>query len=281
MRTGAAISVAVHLAAVTALLVLAGVSPFDPTAAEAISVELVTPDEAPPVPKEPDPTYDFPTLSDKDQQKPPAEAAAPKEQAQPAPSAAPSQSPAAKSKPDQRQAALQQKATEQQKLTEQQKPIEQSQPAEQQQPQAQPEVPQAQPDVPTAQPDITSKFGMSFAMPDASGDFDAKATASANVSVKDAAALREHLKTCSTLPRSVSLSDDVRVVLRVSFTRDGRLANEPTTIEVKGAEKAPPLWRSAMDALKKCQPFDMLPADRYNEWRMLDLSFTPKDFKGG
>ena len=38
--------------------------------------------------------------------------------------------------------------------------------------------------------------------------------------------------------------------------------------------------RSAMDALEKCQPYAMLPADRYDQWRMLDLSFAPKDFRG-
>jgi hypothetical protein len=25
----------------------------------------------------------------------------------------------------------------------------------------------------------------------------------------------------------------------------------------------------------------MLPADRYGEWKVLDLSFTPQDFAGG
>ena len=273
MRTGAAISVVVHVAAMTALLVLAGVRPFDPTAAEAITVELVPPDEAPPAPKEPDPAYDFPTLSEKDQQKSPADAApqeqAPKEQAQPTPPPEPAQNTAAKSKPDSRQAALQQKAAEQQK------PAAPSQPAEQPQPQAQPEVP-------TATPDITSKFGMMFAMPNSNpSDFDAKATATANISVKDAAALREHLKSCSILPSSVTPADNVRVVLRVSLRPDGRLAKEPLLIEASASEKGPALMRSAMDAIAKCQPYAMLPPESYNEWRMLDLSFTPKDFKGG
>lgn len=255
MRTGTAISVFVHVAALIACLVLAGVRPFEPTTAEAITVDIVTPEEAPPLPKEPDRTYDFPTLTEKEQ------AAPEKAQEPPQPAPAPQQSAAAKSKQNAQQATLQQK--------EPPKPVEQ-----QQQPQPQ--------EVPTAQPDITARYGTMFAMPDPqAGDFDAKASASANISLKDAAALREHLKTCSILPRSVSLSDEVRVVLRVSLTRNGQLANEPTTIEVKGAEKAPPLWRAAMDALKKCQPYAMLPPDRYNEWRMLDLSFTPKDFKGG
>jgi hypothetical protein len=39
--------------------------------------------------------------------------------------------------------------------------------------------------------------------------------------------------------------------------------------------------RGAIDALEKCQPYAMLPADRYDQWRMLDLSFAPKDFRGG
>jgi hypothetical protein len=137
--------------------------------------------------------------------------------------------------------------------------------------------------VPTAAPDITSKFGMMFTLPDAgaAGDFDAKATAKANISREDAAALRAHLKTCSILPRSVSPSDNVSVVLRVAFRRDGMLAAEPLLIEASASEKGPALMKGAMDALEKCQPYAMLPPDRYDQWRMLDLSFAPKDFKGG
>lgn len=259
MRTGTAISVFAHVAAMIAFLVLAGVRPFEPTTAEAITVDIVTPEEAPPLPKEPDPTYDFPTLTEKEQVAP--------EKAQeqsPPPAPAPQPSIAAKSKQNAQQAALKQ----------QPKPVEQQQPAQAQ--------PQEQPEVPTAQPDITSQFGMTFAMPDPkSGDFDAKATASANIALKDAAALREHLKTCSVLPRSVSPADNVRVVLRVALQQDGRLAKEPLLIEASASAKGPALMQAAMSALEKCQPYAMLPADRYNEWRMLDLSFTPKDFKGG
>jgi hypothetical protein len=137
--------------------------------------------------------------------------------------------------------------------------------------------------VPTAAPDITSKFGMMFTLPDAgaTGDFDAKSTAAANIKVEDAAALRAHLKTCSVLPKSVTPSDNVRIVLRVALQRDGKLAAEPLLIEASASEKGPALMRSAMDALTKCQPYAMLPADRYDQWRMLDLSFSPKDFQGG
>lgn len=282
MRTGAAISVTAHVAVLTAWLLLAGVRPFEPTTAEAITIDIVTPEEAPPLPKEPD--YSFPTLDEKSQENSQAksqEQAAPKQQdaAQQQPAEA---SPAEVSKPtqDSRQAALQQRPAEQTKPAPQPQP--QTQPQQQVQPQT-PPLPQPQQEVPTAAPDITSKFGMMFTLPDAgaAGDFDAKATAKANISREDAAALREHLKTCSLLPRSVSPSDNVSVVLRVAFRRDGTLAAEPVLIEASASEKGPALMKGAMDALAKCQPYAMLPADRYDQWRMLDLSFSPKDFRGG
>ena len=34
----------------------------------------------------------------------------------------------------------------------------------------------------------------------------------------------------------------------------------------------------AVDALQACQPYTMLPPDRYGEWNVLDLTFTPQDF---
>lgn len=38
--------------------------------------------------------------------------------------------------------------------------------------------------------------------------------------------------------------------------------------------------QNAIAGLKQCQPYTMLPADRYGEWKVLDLNFTPKDFSG-
>jgi hypothetical protein len=48
------------------------------------------------------------------------------------------------------------------------------------------------------------------------------------------------------------------------------------TATLKGLD----LRQSAVDALQACQPYTMLPADRYGEWKVLDLSFTPQDFAG-
>ncbi len=91
---------------------------------------------------------------------------------------------------------------------------------------------------------------------------------------------RQHLKSCSKLPASVQSSDHVMVKLRVFLTQDGRLAAEPAIGGGSANVKAIELLQSAIAGLKQCQPYTMLPADRYGEWKVLDLDFTPKDFSG-
>ena len=92
------------------------------------------------------------------------------------------------------------------------------------------------------------------------------------------AEFRRHLKICSKLPASLASNDDVKVKLRVLMTPDGRLAGEPILIEASASMKGPLLMQGAMRALSACQPYAMLPVDRYGEWKVLDLSFTPRDF---
>jgi outer membrane biosynthesis protein TonB len=262
MRTGTVLSVIAHFGILAACLVLAGVKPFDPVTAEAVIVEIV-------------PANEVPSPSEPSQ---PAETAEPAEMAAPeaaAESAASTEASKQETPPDPGPDVQQQAAPQPQQSELQQSELQQTEPQQAE--------PPPQPEVPTAQPDITSRFGMMFTLPQngAVNDFDAKATAAANIKVEDAAALRAHLKTCATLPRSISPGDNVRIVLRVAFARDGRLAREPLLIEASASEKGPALMKSAVAALEQCQPYAMLPADRYNEWRMLDLSFTPKDFRNG
>jgi hypothetical protein len=91
-------------------------------------------------------------------------------------------------------------------------------------------------------------------------------------------ALRRHLRSCSKLPAALSPSDNVAVKLRVQLTPNGRLAAEPALIEGTASMKGVQLMQGAIAALSACQPYAMLPADRYGEWKVLDLSFTPHDF---
>jgi hypothetical protein len=70
-------------------------------------------------------------------------------------------------------------------------------------------------------------------------------------------------------------------VMRVAFRRDGTLASEPVLIEASASRDGPVVMQTAIRALKECQPYGFLPADKYREWKVLDLSFTPRDMAGG
>ncbi|MEA2870405.1 MAG: hypothetical protein QOH67_381 [Hyphomicrobiales bacterium] len=111
--------------------------------------------------------------------------------------------------------------------------------------------------------------------------FDSEATTTANLSAPDKAAFKAHLKTCWTLPGGMSPAQTTRVVLRIYLRRDGRLAAEPVLIEASASRDGPLLMQAAIRTLKDCQPYGFLPADKYGEWRVLDLSFSPREMAGG
>jgi type IV secretory pathway VirB10-like protein len=85
----------------------------------------------------------------------------------------------------------------------------------------------------------------------------------------------------STTAANLSPAQSTRVVLRIYLRRDGRLAGEPVLIEASASRDGPPLLQAAIRTLKDCQPYGFLPADKYREWRMLDLSFSPREMAGG
>jgi hypothetical protein len=137
-----------------------------------------------------------------------------------------------------------------------------------------------------ASPDLSIKYGVVLGLPldlpqDKHRDtYDAPAIENADLESSPIAEFRRHIKTCSTLPKEVGASDKVAIKLRVMMRPDGRLAADPQLIEGTASAKGASLMHSAISALQSCQPYAMLPADKYNEWKVLDLSFTPQDFGG-
>ncbi|MGJ5051357.1 hypothetical protein ACQR09_30130 [Bradyrhizobium oligotrophicum] len=149
----------------------------------------------------------------------------------------------------------------------------------------------APPPVPTyvpPEPDLTVKYGVMLGLPEPLSPLprpggpedgkDAGPTATTNLAANLEAALRQKVRSCARLPASLSLSDNVLIRLRFGMTPDGRLATEPEVIEVVAASKAIQLKESAVQALNACQPYAMLPPDRYDEWKVIEMSFTPQDF---
>ena len=111
--------------------------------------------------------------------------------------------------------------------------------------------------------------------------FDSEATTTANLSGDEKAAFRAHLKKCWRLPEGMSPAQTTRVVVRIFLKRDGGLAAEPLLIEASASRDGPLLLKAAIRTLKDCQPYAFLPADKYREWKVLDLSFSPHDMAGG
>ena len=129
---------------------------------------------------------------------------------------------------------------------------------------------------PVVQPDVMSQYGDPFL----SGGFTPEKEA-ADLKSDVVAAFRAHLKSCMKLPAGVSPTDDAHIVLRVALKRNGRLAATPALMAAKATPTGPLIMKAAIHALEACQPYSMLPAEKYKEWRELDLEFTPAGFGPG
>ncbi|HTB01001.1 MAG TPA: hypothetical protein VK804_11040 [Bradyrhizobium sp.] len=282
--SGMTASAVAHLSVLMLVLFFSEVHPFGSVTAEPIAVDIVTPAEAPPPAKqeEPKPTpkpklpdsFDFTTTPVTSNSPPPA---AQPPAAQPA-AAQPQKLP----QPKQKQAAL---STPQ--PPPQPAPQPPTQPVNAPQP---PETPPAPANAPPA-PEPSNKYPGMVGWPtdmfvkearEKAGDpGDAETLAKAEIASSVVGEFRQHVRTCSKLPGSVAPFDGVKVRVRVFLTPDGKLARAPVAMEGPASLKGIDLTQSAIDALQACQPYPMLPADRYSEWKVMDLTFTPQDFAAG
>jgi hypothetical protein len=89
---------------------------------------------------------------------------------------------------------------------------------------------------------------------------------------------RERVSFCSKLLPGVTSEDKVTVKIRVSFNRDGTLAGAPRLVGPPPSSKQQVLFESAVAALEKCQPYNMLPPERYKQWKTLVLDIFPLNF---
>ncbi len=274
LRPDIAASAIAHLSIVALVLVYAEAHPFGVVPTQSVNVDIVTPDE---IGKKPEPA------ASPSPQVPADLSALTKPAETPAPPAAQSASPPRQAaRPNRKEAALAPK----------------------------PEPPQPQPQVQAApppsaapmavplpsvgylppEPDVTVKYNVMLGLPEAlppsvfSADAGDKkgdggdAATRADVGGDMVAAFRTRIKQCSKLPPSLSASDDVMIKLRILMTPDGRLAAAPMVKEGTASLKAVDLRDGAVSALSACQPYTMLPQEKYQEWKVIDLTFTPRDF---
>jgi hypothetical protein len=289
IRTDIAASAIAHLTLVALIIVISEVHPFHSAPPETVAVDIVTPEQ---VKQEEAKAEEKAEEKAKEKPEPPAELKLPKLDFNDKPDAAlkpaPAKEKAAPQSLRQKQAAQEtaQKQPQPSQVTPQQPP---PQPQAAQPPS--PATPQPQPAPPAylaPEPDITVRYGVMLGLPpelppaqkDAPKDDggDAKDSIGAKLPPEVVAELRQHLRSCSKLPAGVAPADAVRIRLRAVLATDGTLARPPILIEAPPSAKGVAIVESAMSALQACQPYKMLPVDKYEEWKVMDLSFTPGDF---
>jgi hypothetical protein len=126
-------------------------------------------------------------------------------------------------------------------------------------------------------------FAMPLALPGGrlGGGFDAPASNPAMLPHDDTAAFRARLSACSRTATMFAMDNNVAIELRIFFKRDGSLAAPPALLRYTSlSADAVALTKMAIDALQRCQPFTELPADKYNDWKTLDLVVTPLSAAG-
>jgi hypothetical protein len=267
IRADVAASAVMHLSLVALVVIYTEIRPFVTPSEVAVPVDVIVADEPEQKKPDPQPTPTPQPSPDFSLQAKPASLSASAAAAAPPPASPPP--PKAATPANRSEAAI----------------PSQPQPQAQTAPAA---APAASPGYTPAQPDLTIKYHVMLGLPedmpapasagDKQGEGGDVTPAKDNLSSSLVEPLRRHLKTCSKLPAALSRSDNVAVKLRVQMTPDGRLAAEPTLIEGTASVKGVELMQSAVAALSACQPYAELPADRYGEWKVLDLSFTPHDF---
>ena len=98
------------------------------------------------------------------------------------------------------------------------------------------------------------------------------------------AQLRGGVRRIGVLMNSVATDTEFQSYVAVfiqGLRQLGWLESQNLRVDVRwnaGNAGLSPAEQSAISALQACQPYAMLPPERYGEWKVLDLSFSPRDF---
>jgi len=260
VRNGAILSAIGHLVLAAGVLGVFAHPALFVTNTEPVTVDIVSPKDVPQLDLSKFDIPDFDTGQTK-AQKP--------EVAKPAPQAAPSAPPAAQSTPPAAQPAPQAPQAEP--------------PPAKPEPQGQatltPPAQSATPQSIFAATQIPALLDL--VTPATSAGLAPLAEVPADITAADIATFKAHLRKCWSPPAGLSGDPKLKVVLRVFLARNGALAQQPVLMAASASTSGPALVQTATTALHRCAPFNFLPADRYKEWRVLDLTLTIGDMGGG
>jgi colicin import membrane protein len=105
--------------------------------------------------------------------------------------------------------------------------------------------------------------------------------AAAQLSLSELEALRARLAQLWTVPAGAKDPQELVVLVRNKLNRDGKLAAPPVVL----SSGTSPLFMAARDsairALFRGQPYDMLKPEHYEQWKDVEITFDPRDMIRG
>ena len=105
--------------------------------------------------------------------------------------------------------------------------------------------------------------------------------AAAQLSLSELEALRARLAQLWTVPAGAKDPQELVVLVRIKLNRDGKLAAPPVVL----SSGTSPLFMAARDsairALFRGQPYDMLKPEHYEQWKDVEITLDPRDMIRG
>jgi colicin import membrane protein len=102
----------------------------------------------------------------------------------------------------------------------------------------------------------------------------------AKMTVNELEALRARLAQCWSPPLGWTDPAEVRVVLMLDLNQDGTVAGAPAVLESPQGAYSNTAPESALRAVRRCAPYN-LPADKYDAWKQVKVTFDPRDMGSG
>ncbi|WP_156380678.1 protein TolA [Pseudolabrys sp. Root1462] len=100
--------------------------------------------------------------------------------------------------------------------------------------------------------------------------------AAAKLSQSEIDAFRRRVESCWNIPVGARDADNLRVVFRINFRRDGTIERGPDTIEGSNSPFGPAYADSGRRAILQCQPYTMLRPEHYESWKDVEIEFNAR-----
>jgi outer membrane biosynthesis protein TonB len=99
----------------------------------------------------------------------------------------------------------------------------------------------------------------------------------AAMTADETAALRARIESCWSMPSGATSHTELRTVVRIALNEDGSLAGIPEVLEAPSGTYSVVAPESVVRAIRRCAPYDLLPVEKYADWREIEITFDPID----